>query len=159
MLFTSINQVSMTSLHCEWLVKTVALLVSKSALFFVKGNALCVSSLTIWPFTSQMESDILHDNLKRNSLHFLIVSFWCFQKKGLCCWYLRLWSLDTNSLHQCQGVKLQLRINRHQHRCFHSTIGWSLPIHHPRRKSKQLFASFTQLDNFVIYLHLYLHFK
>ena len=35
-LFTSFNQVSVTSLHCEWLVETVALLVSKSAFFLSK---------------------------------------------------------------------------------------------------------------------------
>ena len=42
---TSFNQVFVTSLHCEWLVETVALLVSKSAFFFVKGNMVSVFHL------------------------------------------------------------------------------------------------------------------
>ena len=41
--FTSLNKISMTSLHCEWQVEIIALSGVRIYIFF-KGNAFCLSS-------------------------------------------------------------------------------------------------------------------
>jgi hypothetical protein len=129
-----------------------------------------IKSLPFWyiycafsPFPHSQEQFTLYgppfvpDNLKRNILHFLIISFWCFQD-------IRLGSSDldlryNNYLFQCKGVKLQLRSHGYWHWCVHSPVGWSLPIHHSSPQSKSLFCFLHMHDNFLIYLHLYVHYN
>ena len=95
----------------------------------------------------------LPDNLKVNILHFLIISFWCFQSIKVGSFWLH-----KNYLLLCQRVSRVPRSHGCWYWCVYGPVSWDIPVYNTSLQSKSLFASYTQLDNFVIYLHLYVHY-